>query len=71
METDLGQTEEIYKLDSNKFSKGRILFSDEKFFDIDGIYNCQNEPVWAVDCFGIDKKGDIPCKNLSEKPRLN
>ena len=25
----------------------RILFSDEKFFDIDGIYNSQNDWVWA------------------------
>ena len=23
----------------------RILFSDEKFFDIDGDYNCQNDRV--------------------------
>ncbi|CAM4784202.1 unnamed protein product [Rotaria magnacalcarata] len=27
----------------------RILFSDEKFFDIDGVYNSQNDRVWAVD----------------------
>ena len=27
----------------------KIIFSDEKFFDIDGVYNSQNDRVWAVD----------------------
>ena len=27
----------------------RILFSDEKFFDVDSVYNSQNDRVWAVD----------------------
>ena len=26
----------------------RILFSDEKMFDSDGIYNAQNDRIWAV-----------------------
>ena len=26
-----------------------FLFSDEKFFDIDGVYNSQNDRVWGVD----------------------
>ena len=26
----------------------RILFSDEKMFDLDGIYNSQNDRIWAV-----------------------
>ena len=26
----------------------RILFSDEKMFDLDGIYNSQNDRVWAI-----------------------
>ena len=25
----------------------RFLFSDEKMFDIDGVYNSQNERIWA------------------------
>ena len=37
----------------------RILFSDEKFFDIDGVYNSQNDRVWAVDRADVDKKGGI------------
>ena len=36
-----------------------ILFSDEKFFDIDGVYSSQNDRVWAVDRADADKKGDI------------
>ena len=27
----------------------RIFFSNEKFFDIDGVYDSRNDPVWAVD----------------------
>ena len=43
------QTETICKLGSNKFGKRRHLFSDEKMFDIDGVYNTQNDRVWPVD----------------------
>ncbi|CAM4836603.1 unnamed protein product [Rotaria magnacalcarata] len=40
----------------------KILFSNEKLFDIDGIYNSQNERVWAVDRADADKKGGIKHK---------
>ncbi|CAF1481933.1 unnamed protein product [Rotaria magnacalcarata] len=40
----------------------KILFSDEKLFDIDGIYNSQNERVWAVDRADADKRGGIKHK---------
>ncbi|CAF1373168.1 unnamed protein product [Rotaria magnacalcarata] len=40
----------------------KILFSDEKLFDIDGIYNSQNERVWAVDRADADKRGGITHK---------
>ncbi|CAF1198378.1 unnamed protein product [Adineta ricciae] len=40
----------------------RILFSDEKFFDIDGVYNSQNDRVWAVDRADADKYGGIKQK---------
>ena len=33
----------------------KILFSDEKLFNIDGIYNSQNDRI----CAGVDIKGDI------------
>ena len=34
----------------------RNLFSDEKFFDIDGIYNSQNDRVWAMGRANAKKK---------------
>ena len=34
----------------------RILFSNEKFFDIGGVDNSQNDRMWAVDCADTDKK---------------
>ena len=37
----------------------RILSSDEKFFDIDGVYNSQNDRVWPVDRADADEKGGI------------
>ena len=27
----------------------KILFPDEKIFDIDGVYNAHNNRMWAVD----------------------
>lgn len=40
----------------------KILFLDEKLFDIDGIYNSQKERVWAVDRADADKRGGIERK---------
>jgi inhibitor of nuclear factor kappa-B kinase subunit alpha len=40
----------------------KILFSDEKFFGIDGVHNSQNDRVWAVDRADVDKKGGIQQK---------
>ena len=37
----------------------RILFSDEKFFDMDGVYHSQNDRVWVVNPADADKKGGI------------
>ena len=37
----------------------KILFSDEKMFDIDGIYNSQNDRIWAVNRSAADTKGDV------------
>lgn len=34
----------------------RVLFSDEKFFDIDVVYNCQNKRVEATLCADVDEK---------------
>ena len=37
----------------------RILFSDEKFVDIDGVYDSQNDRVWAGDRADANKKCGI------------
>ena len=33
----------------------RILFSDEKFFDIDDVYNSQSEHMWAINRVDADE----------------
>jgi transposase len=43
----------------NKDDTKRWLFTDEKYFDLDGIYNAQNDRVWAVNREEADKKGGI------------
>ncbi|CAF3539672.1 unnamed protein product [Rotaria socialis] len=40
----------------------RILFSDEKIFDLDGMYNSQNQRIWAVSRDEADEKGGIKVK---------
>lgn len=40
----------------------RILFSDEKLFHIDGVYDAQNDRVWAVDRADADLRGGIKQK---------
>jgi len=37
----------------------KILFSDEKMFDIDGVYNTQNDRIWAASRDEADEKGGI------------
>ena len=39
----------------------RILFSDEKMFDLDGMYNAQNDRILAVNR-EADKRGDVQQK---------
>ncbi|CAF2198543.1 unnamed protein product, partial [Rotaria magnacalcarata] len=31
-------------------------------FDLNGMYNCQNDQVWAVDRAEADKNGDVKQK---------
>ncbi|CAF0978392.1 unnamed protein product [Didymodactylos carnosus] len=33
----------------------KILFSDEKYFDVDGVYNSQNDQIWAINRTEADK----------------
>ena len=37
----------------------RRLFSDEKFFDLDGIYNAQNNWIWAPSREEADKRSVV------------
>jgi transposase len=37
----------------------RFLFSDEKMFDIDGIYNSQNDRIWAIDRQDANRRGGV------------
>jgi hypothetical protein len=40
----------------------KILFSNEKNFDIDGVYNSQNDRIWAVSRAEADKRGGVKKK---------
>ena len=37
----------------------RILFSDEKIFDLVGMYNAQNHRIWAVNREEADKSESL------------
>jgi len=55
----------LYKKKWSNFRKEdtlQIIFSDEKFFVIDGVYNAQNDRVWAVNRTDANKKGGIKQK---------
>ena len=45
----------------------KILFSNEKMFDIDGIYNSQNDRVWAASRVDANTKGGIQEKRKFSK----
>ena len=45
----------------------RFLFSDEKMFDIDRVYNSQNERIWAPSRTDADAKGGI--KEIQKFPK--
>ncbi|KAL4500824.1 hypothetical protein ABPG72_020058 [Tetrahymena utriculariae] len=54
----------------NNFSKEetlRFVFSDEKMFDIDGVYNSQNDRIWAVNREEADNLGGV--RQLSKFPQ--
>ena len=43
----------------------RILFSDEKLFDLDGIYNSENDRIWAVNREEANRRGGTKNSNES------
>ena len=42
----------------------KIVFSDEKMFDIYGVYNSQNDRIWAANRSEADMKGGIRRKRI-------
>ena len=40
----------------------KILFSDEKIFDLNGMYNAQNDRIWSTNRNEGDKDGGIKQK---------
>ena len=40
----------------------KLLFSDEKFFDLNGMYNAQNDRIWSTNRNEADKDGGIKQK---------
>ena len=49
----------------------KILFSDEKIFDIDGVCNAQNNRMWAVDRDEADEKaGRKQKRKFSQKAMI-
>ena len=41
-----------------------ILFSDEKLFDLDGVYNSHNERIWVESRLETDEKDRIKRKQM-------
>ena len=37
----------------------KIYFSDEKYFDVDNVYNPQNDRAWAVNRADTDEKDGV------------
>ena len=50
-----------------KFRKERILFSDETMFDLDGIYNSENDRIWAVNREEANRRGGKTAAKVSTK----
>ena len=50
------------KSNFKKNDLSRWLFSDENFFDIDGVYNSQNDRIWAPSRADADSRGGIKRK---------
>ena len=44
----------------------KILFSDKKYFDIDGVHNSQNDRLWTVNRVDTDEKSRIKQRRLNK-----
>ena len=56
------KTQKCTKTISKRNDTMKILFLNEKLFDRDGIYNCQNDYIWAVDSVEADKRDGVKQK---------
>ena len=45
----------------------RILFLNEKMFDLDRIYNSQNDGIWTVDREEVNQRGEKNSKESLQK----
>jgi hypothetical protein len=52
-----------------KKDHGKILFSDEKYFSLEGVFNRQNDRIYAVNRLEADKQGGI--HQESKYPKRN
>jgi hypothetical protein len=49
----------------------KFLVSDEKMFELDGVYNAQNDRIWTVSRPDADKRGAVKQKrNLRQSHGL-
>ena len=45
----------------------RILFSDERMFDLDGIYNSENDRTWTINREEPNRRGGKNSKESLQK----
>ena len=55
-----------WKIISTKIKHEQILFSDEKYFSVDGVYNDQNDRICAINRSEANKNGGV--KNKKKFP---
>ena len=52
----------ICQISSKQYDIRKWLLSDEKFFDIDGVYNSENDGICPLSRAEANKQGDLPKK---------
>ena len=60
----------FFTWERKKFQKEdtmRIVFSDEKMFDLDSMYNSENDRVWAVNREEVNRRGGKNSKERFQK----
>ena len=52
------------RMNFRKENTMKIFFSDKKMFDIEEIYNSQNERIWRINRSATDTKGGLRQKQM-------